>query len=63
MFEFFQIEQEMALIIGKKDIRSLFQKAWTTMYVPALLLFGERSKKKVIRDILSKLVEAGISSV
>ena len=57
MFKFFQIEQEMALIIRKKDIRSLFKTAWTTLYVPLIC------KKKAIKDILSKLVEAGISSV
>ena len=50
----------MAMIIGKKDIRTLFEKAWTVTFVPALLLFGERSKKKVIKDIFSNLVEAGM---
>ena len=47
------------MIIGKKDIRALFEKAWTASYVPALLLYGERSKKKTIKDIFSKLVETG----
>ena len=54
-----QVEQEMAMIIGKKDIKSLFEKAWTTTYVPALLQYGERSKKKILRDILSDLIETG----
>ena len=45
-----QIEQEVALIIGKSDIRTHFETAWTSVYVPALLLLGERSKKKGIKD-------------
>lgn len=47
------------MIIGKPDIRSMFEKAWVTCYVPALLQFGGRGRKKSIKDTLSKLVETG----
>ena len=49
----------MGLIIGRKDIRAVFEKVWSTSYVPGLLLFGERSKKKAIKDIHATLVESG----
>ena len=49
----------MALIIGKDDIRAVFEKAWIITYVPALLLFGKRSKKKHIKDIFSQCIETG----
>ena len=54
-----QIKQDMGMIVGKADIRLLFEKAWVTTYVPALLLFGERGRKKVVKDIFSRLVETG----
>lgn len=47
------------MIIGKKDIKSLFEKAWTSDCVPALLLYGERSKKKALKNILSDMIETG----
>ena len=47
----------MGMIVGKADIRLLFEKACVTTYVPALLLFGERGRKKVVKDIFSRLVE------
>ena len=48
------------MIIGKKDIRTLFEKSWVMSYVPAWLLFGERSKKKTIKNIYSLIDEAGV---
>ena len=47
------------MITGKKDMRSAFEKAWTHKYLPGLLLYAKRSKKKVFSDILVKLDEAG----
>ena len=44
----------MALLIGKKDIRSVFEKAWTTSYVSGFLQYAERSKK--IYDCLRQKV-------
>ena len=55
-----QIEQEMGLIVGKTDIRSSFERAWTASFVPALLEYGERSKKKAIKDIHSQVVDTGM---
>lgn len=49
----------MTLIIGKKDIRSSFEKIWTNAYVPGLLQYAEKSKKKIFKDIYNKLDEAG----
>ena len=48
----------MTLIVGKRDIRSVFEKSWTNSYVPGLLQYAERSKK-LFKDIYSKLDEAG----
>ena len=53
----------MGLIIGKADIRSAFERAWTSSFVLALLLYGERSKKKAVKDILGQLVDTGNSIV
>ena len=50
----------MGLIIGKPDIRMAFEKAWASVYVPSLLKYGERSKKKSIKEIFIQLVESGI---
>ena len=55
-----QIEQEIGLIVGKKDIRAAFEASWTTSYVSALLKYGQRSKKKTMKDICMKLVESGV---
>ena len=46
----------MALLIGKKDIRSVFEKAWTTSYVSGLMQYAERSLKKKFVQILKKQV-------
>lgn len=42
-----QIEQEMELIVGQKDIRGTFEHNWTTV-VPGILKYGSKSKKKVL---------------
>ena len=55
-----QIEQDMGMIVGKAYIPLLFEKAWVISYVPALLLFGERGRKKVVKNIFSRLVETGM---
>ena len=49
----------MGLIIGRADIRAAFEKAWTASYVPSLLRYGERSKRKVMKGIHLQLVETG----
>ena len=49
----------MALIVGKSDIRVVFEQAWTATFVPALLEYGERSKKKAIKDIHAQLEGTG----
>ena len=52
----------MSLIVGKKDIRSQFEKAWMTLYVPGLLLYAERSKLKSLSGIYDKVVQSGMWS-
>ena len=49
----------MGLNTGKKDIKSAFEKAWTQKYIGGLLVYAQRSNKKVFVDILAKLDEAG----
>ena len=56
-----QIEQEMAIIVGRSDIRASFERRWTASYVPGLILYGERSKKKSLKEIHAQLVDSGIN--
>ena len=53
-----QIEQEMGLIVGQKEIRNTFEHNWTTV-VPGVLKYGSKSKKKTVVSILSALRESG----
>ena len=46
----------MGMIIGRSDINTAFERAWTASYVPSLLRYGERSKRKAI---YLQLVETG----
>ena len=48
----------MSLIMGKKDIRSVFERTWTSNFVYSLLQYAEGSKK-ILREIYAKLDEAG----
>ena len=50
----------MGMIIGRADIRTAFERAWTASYVTSLLMYGERSKRKAIKEIYLQLVETGI---
>ena len=45
--------------MGKKDVRSMFERTWTGNFVSGLLQYAERSKKRALRDIYAKLDEAG----
>ena len=49
----------MGLIIGKADFRTAFERAWTVSYVPSLLKYGERSKRKAMKETYLQLVETG----
>lgn len=48
----------MGLILGQKDIRQAFESAWTASYVLGLLLYGQRSKKKALKDIYDNRTES-----
>ena len=57
---YMQIEQEMSLIFGgKSTIKFDFIKQWQSRYVPAILLYAEKSTKKNITSLLTDLDEAG----
>ena len=53
-----QIEQEMALIIGH-DVKSSFISNWKS-FVPAVLLYGETSRKASIHGHMKDVDETGI---
>ena len=42
--------------MGKKDVRSVFEKSWTNSFVSGLLLYAERSQKKIFMQNLMKQV-------
>ena len=42
-----------------QDPKATFQKQWTTVYVPAILCYGEKTKKKGIGTILSEMNKLG----
>ena len=44
-----------------QDPKATFQKQWTTAYVPAILCYGEKTKKKGIGTILSEMNKLGQS--
>ena len=63
MIFLFQIEQDMSLLMNTyvQDPKATFQKQWTTVYVPAILCYGEKSKKKGIASILGEMNRVGKS--
>ena len=42
-----------------QDPKATFQKQWTTVYVPGILCYGEKTKKKGIGTILSEMNKLG----
>lgn len=56
---FLQVEQEMGLIFGKSDIRSIFLTRWSMEYVPAVITYGQKSTKRNISSHIEHMDEAG----
>ena len=54
------MKQEMNLI-WKKDVKACFEKQWMTVYVPAIILYRKKSRKKSIVGLVSGLNELGKS--
>ena len=51
----------MALIIDEKDIRVSFEHTWTS-FVPGILSYAEKSRKKGVINSLALLQETGVFS-
>ena len=54
-----QFEQEFGLILGRSNPKQDFTSEWCTKYAPAIIAYGEKSTKRVVREILQKLNNAG----
>ena len=56
-----QIEQEMVLVMKTSisDPKPTFHTQWTTVYVPAILSYGDKIKKKNITSLLAVMNRAG----
>ena len=57
MIFLFQIEQDMFILMSSyiQDSKSTFQGQWTTVYVPAILSYREKSKKKGVSSVLGEM--------
>ena len=49
----------MGLVLGLSDIRSSFERLWLK-FVPAIIQYGEKSRKKSMQNISVVLVETAI---
>ncbi len=56
---YFQIEQDVALVIGQNDTKSAFFREWTK-YITGILTYGEKSTKKDSMDIIRKVDNTGM---
>ena len=54
-----QIEQEMALIFEKPDIKTQFMMTLVEKYVPAILSFAEKSSKKKVKQLQHEVDKSG----
>ena len=54
MFLHQQIVQEMEIILNKPDIYKSFTLEWKEKWVPAVITYGRKLKKKDIRTLLQK---------
>ena len=52
----------MGLVLGKSDCRVAFEREWAK-YVPAVLQYGEKSRRKGIVSKMEDMVETGMSSI
>ena len=52
-----QFEQEFGLILGRSNAKQDFTSEQCTKYVPAIISYDEKSTKRVVREILHKLIK------
>ena len=43
----------------KKEVKASFEKQWLTAYVPAIILYGKKSKKKTVVTLIKDMNELG----
>lgn len=46
------MEQEFELIIGKQNLQRSFTKEWREKWVPAIITYAKRLKRKDVKDII-----------
>lgn len=56
------MEQEMAMISEKPNVKGLFVQQWTK-FIPAIIEYGEKSSRKNIHLILADLDDTGWQKV
>ena len=56
-----QVEQDMALLMNTSvsNPKAAFFKQWTTVYVPAILGYAEKSKRKSVVGLLASMNKTG----
>ena len=53
------MDQELGLILGKGDAKGDFLLEWSTKYVPAIISYGEKSRKTAIVDLIASMKASG----
>ena len=53
------MNQELGLILGKADAKGAFLSEWNMKYVPAILSYGEKSRKTTIVDLITSMNASG----
>ena len=46
-------------LILKKEVKASFEKQWLTSYVPAIILYGKKCRKKTITTLIKDMNELG----
>ena len=52
-----QLDQELGLILGKSNAKGAFLSEWSTKYVPAIVSYGEKSRKTAFADLITSMHE------
>ena len=43
----------------KREVKASFEKQWLTAYVPAIILYGKKSRKKTIMGLIKDMKDLG----
>ena len=54
-----QLEQELAMITERTNVKDAFLREWTR-YVPAVISLGKKSSKKNIKEVIKNTREEGM---